>query len=56
MSISLNPDDDIWGIMSDMKEMILEEEEGIKDIEVVCVCGSKKIVIEDSIQICEDCS
>jgi|LakMenE29Apr09ns_1017244.scaffolds.fasta_scaffold04789_2 transcription initiation factor TFIIIB Brf1 subunit/transcription initiation factor TFIIB len=56
MSISLNPDDDIWGIMSDMKEMILEEEEGIKDIEIVCVCGSKKIVIEDSMQICEDCS
>jgi transcription initiation factor TFIIB len=56
MSISLNQDDDIWDIMTDMKEMILEEEEGIKDIEIVCSCGSKKIVIEDSMQICSDCS
>jgi len=55
MSASLNTDD-IWDIMTDMKEMILEEEEGKKDMEIICICGSKKIIITDSMQICEDCS
>lgn len=56
MSLSLNTDEDIWDLMTDMKEMILEEEEGKKDEEIICNCGSKKFVIEDCMQICGDCS
>jgi transcription initiation factor TFIIIB Brf1 subunit/transcription initiation factor TFIIB len=42
--------------MTGMKEMLLEEEEGKKDCEIVCACGSKKILNEDCMQICADCS
>jgi len=56
MSLSLNTDEDIWDLMTDMKEMILEEEEGKKDNEIICSCGSKRILNEDCMQICADCS
>lgn len=56
MSLSLNTDEDIWDLMTGMKEMLLEEEEGKKDCEIVCACGSKKILNEDCMQICADCS
>ena len=56
MSLSLNTDEDIWDLMTDMKEMLLEEEEGKKDNEIVCSCGSKRILNEDCMQICADCS
>jgi transcription initiation factor TFIIIB Brf1 subunit/transcription initiation factor TFIIB len=42
--------------MTGMKEMLLEEEEGKKDCEIVCSCGSKRILNEDCMQICADCS
>lgn len=47
--MSFNTEDDIWGIMEGLKEVKIDDED------VICSCGSKLIVIEDSMQICGSC-
>jgi len=47
--MSFNTEDDIWGIMEGLKEVKIDDED------VICSCGSKLIVVEDSMQICGVC-
>ncbi len=48
--MSFNTEDDIWNIMEGLKEVKIEDED------IVCACGSKLILVEDSMQICGTCS
>ncbi len=48
--MSFNTEDDIWNIMEGLKEVKIEDED------IVCACGSKLILVEDSMQICGSCS
>ena len=55
--MSLNTDDDIWSIMNDLKDelnKVDDYKEG--DEEIICSCGCKEIVIDDSMQLCANCS
>jgi len=47
--MSFNTEEDIWGIMEGLKEVKIDDED------VICSCGSKLIVVEDSMQICGVC-
>jgi len=51
--MSLNTDDEIWSLMKELQVM-----DDIKaDDEIpICGCGSTKIVVEDCMQICAECS
>ena len=49
----MTTENDIWSIMDDLKEEINENKE-IKDL-LKCSCGSSKIILEDTMQICGDC-
>ena len=52
--MSLNTDDDIWDIMQGLKDMNDLE---IKDEDKpICSCGSTKVVIDDCMQLCANCS
>ena len=48
----MSNDDDIWNLMNEMREEIEPKE----DNEAKCSCGCLKFVIEDCLQICENCS
>ena len=47
--MSFNTEDDIWGIMDGLKDIKIDDED------VICSCGSKVIVVEDSMQVCGLC-
>lgn len=48
--MTFNTEDDIWNIMEGLKEIKTD------DIDIICSCGSKLIIVEDCMQICGDCS
>jgi transcription initiation factor TFIIIB Brf1 subunit/transcription initiation factor TFIIB len=49
--------DDIWAMMVNLQEMSINNEEKKKEEgEVICACGSRKMVVEDCMQICSECS
>lgn len=48
-------DDEIWNMFDEIKSELTIEEK-IEDEKIKCNCGSNKITIEDSMQICSDCS
>ncbi len=49
--------DDIWAMTVNLQEMsINNEEEKKEEGEVICACGSRKMVVEDCMQICSECS
>ena len=54
--MSFNTDEDIWGIMDDLKEEEMLKLTIKTDINEICSCGSTEIVIEDCMQICALCS
>jgi len=51
--MSLNTDDEIWSLM---KELQVKDDIKVDDEVLVCGCGSTKIVVEDCMQICAECS
>jgi transcription initiation factor TFIIB len=54
--MSFNTDEDIWGIMDDLKEEEMSKLTIKTDTNEICSCGSTEIVIEDCMQICALCS
>ena len=50
-----NDNDDIWAMMVNLQEMKMNDERE-KEEEIICACGSNKMVIEDCMQICANCS
>ena len=48
--MTFNTEDDIWDIMDGLKDTKLEDDD------IICVCGSKVFIVEDSMQICGECS
>lgn len=54
--MSFNTDEDIWGIMDDLKEEEMSKLTIKTNINEICSCGSTEIVIEDCMQICALCS
>lgn len=49
----MTSENDIWNIMSGLKEELNDTKE-VKD-RINCNCGSSKVIIEDTMQICGDC-
>ena len=56
MTYIANTEDDIWNIMDDLKEEEYVKENGARETEIVCSCGSNEFIVEDSMQICSKCS
>jgi len=54
--MSFNTDEDIWGIMDDLKEEEMSKLCIKANTNEICSCGSTEIVIEDCMQICALCS
>jgi transcription initiation factor TFIIB len=49
--------DDIWAMMVNLQEMSIDNSnEDKEEGDVVCACGSRKMVVEDCMQICSQCS
>jgi len=53
MSDENTNEDDIWSIMDNLKDILNEYK--IKD-HIICKCGCDEVVIEDTMQICSNCS
>ena len=54
--MSLNTDDDIWNIMSGLKDEMDLIENPERDNNQICSCGSTEVVIDDCMQLCAKCS
>jgi transcription initiation factor TFIIIB Brf1 subunit/transcription initiation factor TFIIB len=54
--MSLNTDDDIWNIMSGLKDEMELIENPERDNNQICSCGSTEVVIDDCMQLCAKCS
>jgi transcription initiation factor TFIIB len=49
--------DDIWAMMVNLQEMSIDNStENNEEGDVICACGSRKMVVEDCMQICSECS
>lgn len=48
--------DDIWAMMVDLQNMQTGNAEDTEEGEILCSCGSRKMVVEDCMQICAGCS
>jgi len=48
--------DDIWDMMVNLQEMSVDGEDDNEEGEIICACGSRKMVVEDCMQICSSCS
>jgi len=54
--MSLNTDDDIWNIMSGLRDEMDLIENPERDNKPVCSCGSTEVVVDDCMQLCAKCS